>query len=187
MYMEKKMSLFNLFPIQGHLRRQVCDQRQRLYRIAWSWCQDNDRALDLAQETITRALEKIDSLKEEARLEVWLTRILSNLYRDQLRRQEHHPLTGSEPHSDQDTPEEALDRIQLIRQTQAAVMTLSNDHRQVLTLVDIADFSYADAARILDLPVGTIMSRLARARTALRQKLEPHIETTNVVELRRRK
>ncbi len=87
-------TLFGKFGRQRKLREQICAERERLYRIAWSWCHDSHQADDLVQETQARALAKIDSLREESRLQVWLTQILANLYRDQFRRVQ--PDTGLE-------------------------------------------------------------------------------------------
>ncbi len=185
--MSDKIHFLDRFGRQGKLRQAICGQQTRLYRIAWSWCHDSERARDLTQETLTRALEKLDSLQEEDRLEVWLTRILANLFRDQLKRME--PLTGYEVEQIRDpaTQEQIFERNQLIDRTHDAVRSLSDNHRQVVTLVDIAEFSYVETAQILNLPVGTVMSRLARARGALKTELERQQGRKSVVlPLRRR-
>ena len=59
------------------LRSQICAERDRLYRIAWSWCHDSHQADDLAQETLARALARIDGLREEGRLQIWLTQVVN--------------------------------------------------------------------------------------------------------------
>ena len=185
---ETNPTLLGGFGRKRKLNKQICAERDRLYRIAWSWCHDSFTADDLVQETLTRALSKIDSLREESRLQVWLTQIMANLFRDQFRR--ITPDTGLE--SDQlpasDDPEQAANRNQLVRRTREAVARLGEDQRQVLTLVDLAGFSYADTAAILDVPVGTIMSRLSRARRRMREMLEQQgIGHADVVPLRRPK
>lgn len=168
---QKSNSLFHKLGRNRRLRHEICAQRQRLYRIAWSWSHDQHLAEDLVQETMTKALTRLDSLREEARLAVWLTRIMANLFRDHFRK--HREETGQdlEPVSEE-TPEEAVDRSQLVQRTRAAIDTLNDDHRQIITLVDLSGFSYADTAQILDVPVGTVMSRLSRARKRLRETLE---------------
>lgn len=183
---EKNGMLLGAFRRRRKLRGQICAERDRLYRIAWSWCHDSYQADDLAQETIARALAKIDGLREEARLQVWLTQILANLYRDQFRR--IRPETGldSDTLPTQDDPEQNADRSQLIARTRRAIDCLKDDQRQVLTLVDIAEFSYADTAIILSVPVGTVMSRLSRARARMREILEQQgIGRAEVVALRK--
>jgi RNA polymerase sigma-70 factor (ECF subfamily) len=185
---ENKGKLFVNFGRQRKLRAQICAQRDRLYRIAWSWCHDSHQADDLVQETLARALAKLDSLREESRLQVWLTQILANLYRDQFRRVQ--PETGLETDLLPGTgdPEDTTDRSQLIVRTREAIEQLKYDQRQVLTLVDIAEFSYADTASILSVPVGTVMSRLSRARQRMREILEQQgIGRAEVIPLRRPK
>ncbi|MFM1892008.1 MAG: hypothetical protein RLZ44_1085 [Pseudomonadota bacterium] len=188
--MKRKIAklLDDLLP--GHrLRHRVAEARPRLYRIAWSWCHDSALADDLAQETLTRALAALDELRDPQRLDVWLTRILVNVFRDQQRRTT--PETGWEGElaSEADSPDQAVLRQDLVTRTRAAIARLGEDQRQVLTLVDLADFSYADAARALDVPVGTVMSRLARARLRLRELLEADLIPSaerRVVPLRKR-
>lgn len=174
------------FGRRRRLRSQICAERDRLYRLAWSWCHDSHQADDLVQETLARALVKIDSLREENRLQVWLTRILANLHRDHYRRSRTDVDLGSADLRAEDDPEHAADRSLLLLRTRQAIEMLNDSQRQVLTLVDIADFSYADTASILDVPVGTVMSRLSRARASLRETLEQQgIGHADVIPLRR--
>ncbi len=185
---DSNSSLFSRFGRQRELRSRICAERDRLYRIAWSWCHDSHLADDLVQETQARALAKLGSLRDAGRLQVWLTQILANLYRDQFRRIQ--PETGLETDMLPATgdPEDNTDRGQLILRTRRAIESLKEDQRQVLTLVDIAEFSYADTATILGVPVGTVMSRLSRARQRMREILEQQgIGRAEVVPLRRPK
>lgn len=183
---EGKRNPFSGFGRRRRLQRQICAERDRLYRIAWSWCHDNHQAEDLVQETLARALAKIDSLRDESRLRVWLTQILANLRRDLYRRVQPETGLDVETLSAADDPEQATDRGQLIIRTRRAIGLLNDDQRQVLTLVDLAEFSYADTATILDVPVGTVMSRLSRARRRMRELLEQQgIGHAEVVPLRR--
>lgn len=182
---DSKPSLFGAFGRRRELQKQICAERDRLYRIAWSWCHDSYDAEDLVQETIARALDKLDTLRDHARLQVWLTQILANLRRDRYRR--ITPETGLETDTivAGDDPESSVNRQQLARRTRHAIEKLSDDQRQVLTLVDVAEFSYADTATILDVPVGTVMSRLSRARRRMRELLEQQgIGHAEVIQLR---
>tara|TARA_Y100001935_G_C17311030_1_gene516223 strand:+ start:582 stop:923 length:342 start_codon:yes stop_codon:yes gene_type:complete len=101
---------------------------------------------------------------------------MANLYRDQFRKTKEETGIDIEPIEDEETPERAADRSQLVKRTREAIIALKEDQRQIITLVDLSGFSYADSARILDVPVGTIMSRLSRARGKLREQLEHKIE-----------
>jgi RNA polymerase sigma-70 factor (ECF subfamily) len=179
-------TLFGSFGRRRRLRSQICGERDRLYRIAWAWCHDSHLADDLVQETLARALAKLDTLREESRLQVWLTQILANLYRDQFRRPPAETGLETDALATEDDPEQAANRTQLIVRTREAIEKLKDDQRQVLTLVDVAEFSYADTATILDVPVGTVMSRLSRARRRIREILEKQgIGHADVVPLRR--
>lgn len=170
-----------------HLRSQVVAERQRLYRLAWSWCHDAVLAEDLVQETLTRALAKLDNLREESRLPVWLTRIMLNLYRDHYRKKREDTGLESDLLATEETPEQSIERSVLVQRTRQAIASLNDGHRQVVTMVDISGFSYAEAAEVLDVPVGTVMSRLSRARIKLREKLEQtDASPANVVPMRRK-
>jgi RNA polymerase sigma-70 factor (ECF subfamily) len=183
---ERKGNLFSGFGRRRKLQRQICAERDRLYRIAWSWCHDSQQADDLVQETLARALAKVDSLRDESRLQVWLTQILANLRRDLYRRTQPETGLDTETLPAADDPEHAADRSQLIIRTRRAIEMLNDDQRQVLTLVDLAEFSYADTATILNVPVGTVMSRLSRARRRMRELLEQQgVGHAEVVPLRR--
>ena len=171
--MKRKLAhlLDGLLPRQ-RLAHRVADARPRLYRIACSWCRDRHQAEDLVQDTLTRAVASLDELRDPDRLDVWLTQILVNRYRDLQRRVTPETGWDGETVCQADRPDQALLRQDLVQRTRAAIARLKEDQRQVLTLVDLGDFSYADAARALDVPVGTVMSRLARARKRLREILE---------------
>jgi len=183
---EKKPRLLSKISRDRRLRNEICAQRDRLYRLAWSWCRDPYLADDLVQEAQARALDKLDTLREETRLAVWLTRIMANLYRDQFRKTREETGMEIEPVEDEETPERTADRSQLVRRTRDAIGALKEDQRQIITLVDLSGFSYADTARILDVPVGTVMSRLSRARGKLREQLEQrNLGADKVVPLRK--
>jgi RNA polymerase sigma-70 factor (ECF subfamily) len=161
----------------GHrgLKDAVAARRERLYRLAWSWCRDPALAEDLAHDTIDRALASLEDLRDPQRLDVWLTRILVNRYRDHRRRAQ--PDTGWEDDRecpDCERPDNLVERLGLIERTQQALARLAEDQRQVITLVDLEGFSYAETARILGVPTGTVMSRLSRARQSLRRQLQDH-------------
>lgn len=179
--MESPLGGLTQFGRQRRLRQQLCEQRDRLMRIAWSWCHGTTMADDLVQETLARALAKIGSLRDEERLEVWVTRIMVNLFRDQYRRIEPELTNEFALAADDDGPERAFEREDLIRRTRRALRELNEGQRQVIALVDLSEFSYAETARILDLPIGTVMSRLWRARQALRQRLEASLDAVPAV------
>jgi RNA polymerase sigma-70 factor (ECF subfamily) len=169
-----------------HLHKQVCLERDRLYRLAWSWCHNQHQAEDLVQETQARALAKLDTLRDESRLAVWLTRIMVNLFRDHFRKtKEDTGLEVAELITEEETPEQSIDRSAMIQNTRAAIAQLPDNHRQIITLVDIAGFSYTETSQTLGIPVGTVMSRLSRARKSLHKTLVRQASTDNIIPLRK--
>lgn len=164
--MLKLFSLLN-FP----LRRRLEELRPRLYRLAYSWCHDPALADDLAQEALIKALARSDQLRDVQALEGWLFSILNNGWRDHLRaRREFADVDDLDEaiHDESPSPEQRYASRQTDRRVRLAIAGLPLGQRQVVTLVDIEECSYAEVAAILSVPVGTVMSRLARARQALR-------------------
>lgn len=156
---------------QRRLRQQVCELRPQMYRMAFAWCHDAALADDLVQEAMMKALTRLKSLQDENALKSWVFRILTNCYRDWGRRQKDTVDVDSMDLTGEDCPERQTERNRLISEVHRAMAELSTDHRQVVSLVDLEGFAYAEVSEILDVPIGTVMSRLSRARTQLRKVL----------------
>ena len=111
------------------LRQQITQQRQRLLGIAYSWCHDAMLAEDLVHETLVRALEKVDGLRDHDRFEVWVTRIMVNLYRDWHRRKS--PVVGIDfdVAAPGDDPEQDVERLHVVRRIRNAVERLGGPQR----------------------------------------------------------
>ncbi len=153
----------------------ICRQRDYLKSVAMSLCGASQAdADDLVQETLVRALARIDTLRDEDRLHPWVKRIMVNLVRDRFRRREPCTELDFEAPSRMETPEQIVERGEFFLQTRAAIQKLSPPLRQVVGLVCIADLSYTAAAEVLGVPIGTVMSRLFRARKLLKPLLEQH-------------
>ncbi len=155
-------------------RRRLEDLRPRLYRLAHSWCHDPALADDLAQETLAKALARVEQLRDGQALEGWLFSILNNCWRDHLRRRRDF----ADPEaldelvvSDAEGPEQLYASRQISQRVRGAIAGLPMGQRQTITLVDLEELGYAEVAGILGVPVGTVMSRLSRARQALRERL----------------
>ena len=128
---------------------------------------------DLVQDCIERALRRTDTLRDRQRLLGWLRSILHNLYIDELRRRRSR---GREEDIADLSDNVALsvpagDRAEF-RELIAAMATLNVEHRQILLLVGLEGLNYREIAVELDIPIGTVMSRLARAREKLRTAME---------------
>lgn len=169
------MGIERLFGRDPALRREIERSRDLLARMAYAWTHDRDLADDLAQSALEKALRNAGQLRDAARVKAWLLQILANCLRDHVRaRREHVDLDSVADFvaSDGATPEEAQASAQLARRVREAVARLPLGQRQVVTLVDLEESSYAEAGEILEIPIGTVMSRLCRARRALREELE---------------
>ena len=171
------------------LRQLIQTLRPRIYRLAWSWCHNEDLADDLTQAALERALRSLDGLREHQRVDAWLSAILANLYRDHLRSQKRiEPVEPDELHAPGTAPENWLDEHQIVLQVRKAVARLKPEHRLVLTLVDLMELSYSEVADVLDIPAGTVMSRLSRARANLKRCIDTRTadgNTDKVVPIRR--
>ena len=160
--------------IKGH--------EDRLYGFAFALTHDAILAEDLVQETLTRALGAVRVPQDAPAVRAWLFRILRNAVID-LKRRRQEPLLDDRPG---DLPPSAVDwgfADRVINQVtvRTAFVRLTHTQQEVIALVDVAGMTYAEAASTLDIPVGTVMSRLSRARTALAGE----IERGNVRPLRR--
>src|SRR6266516_3874683 len=156
----------------------------QVYRVARRLVSTREEAEDLMQETYARAFRAWRSFRPGTNLRAWLLRILTNLNIDRGRRRQRTPdtqpleegdyflynrleQTGRDTNVDEDRVVERLSQDDVV----SALSALPHDFRDVVVLVDIGDFSYADAAQILEIPIGTVMSRLHRGRRILKQEL----------------
>jgi RNA polymerase sigma-70 factor (ECF subfamily) len=171
-------------------QQEILRHRTRLFRLAYAWCGDRDTAEDLAQEALARALATTSPLKEPRALEGWLMVILNNCWRDCLRKKLAGVLEDIDDWAERleaetPSPEQNLSGRQTAISVRHAIARLPLGQRQVLTLVDMEDRSYAEVAEILGVPAGTVMSRLSRARTALKDMLSEVRPAAQAAGLRR--
>lgn len=161
--------------------RLIEDEIPRLRRYARYLARDLDRADDLVQECLARAISNIRKWQPGTNLRAWLFVILRNVHLNELRRVKRAALDGELPpnHPALGTPGNQEDYLALL-ETQAAFERLSSEHQEILVLVVIDGLQYEEAASVLDVPVGTVRSRLSRARLALKGLLDD--ETRQPVE-----
>ncbi len=146
----------------------------RLRRFARFMARDADYADDLVQECLTRAIANITSWQPGTNLRAWLFVILKNVFRNDKRRGKHEiaHLNRLENEAISYAPPQQHTHL-LLGEIQRAFLKLSEDHREVLMLIAVEGLRYEEAASILDISVGTVKSRLSRARAALRTLVEP--------------
>lgn len=145
-----------------------------LRRYALSLCRRGDLADDLVQITAERALAARDRFDPLTRIEPWLLRILRNAWIDHSRR----TISQGQTVDIHESPELSVvdgvrhtEAVLMLRQTEQAMATLPEDQREVMMLICVDELSYREAAEVVGVPIGTVMSRLARARLALAEKL----------------
>ena len=158
----------------------------QVYRVARRIVGSREEAEDLVQQTYERAFRSWQQYTPGTNLRAWLLRILTNLNIDRGRRQQRTPQTTTldgelgdyflynklestapEQNPDEDRVLERLSQDTIVE----ALADVPHDFRDVIVLVDIGEFAYADAAQILDIPIGTVMSRLHRGRRILKKNL----------------
>ncbi|GAB4453723.1 MAG: sigma-70 family RNA polymerase sigma factor [Anaerolineales bacterium] len=173
---------------QGDLdafNRLVLAYQDLAFHQAYRMMGDPDSAADAVQEAFISAYTKLSTYRGGS-FKAWLMRIVTNACYDELRRRKRRPTTPLEPLTNDDeeiesprwmtdpgeTPEDRAERMQLNHAIQECLNDLSPDFRAVVALVDVQGYDYEEASGILSAPLGTIKSRLARARARLRDCLQ---------------
>lgn len=153
----------------------VIGQLAALRRYAMSLVRNKDDAEDLVNDALVRAYERHGSFRPDGNLRRWLFAILHNTHIDRLRHRksaEQRDAIAAELFDP--IVESGQEQVVRLNQVRAAFMELPEEQRQALHLVAIEEFSYQEAADMLGIPVGTLMSRLSRARTRLRAFEDAH-------------
>ena len=155
----------------------------QVYAVARRLVGSREEAEDLMQETYARAFRNWRSFTPGTNMRAWLLRILTNLNIDRGRRQQRTPTSQPLEEGDyylynrlEESNRETMDEDRVVERLSqddvvAALADVPHDFRDVLVLVDIGQFSYQEAAQILDIPIGTVMSRLHRGRRILKRTL----------------
>jgi RNA polymerase sigma-70 factor (ECF subfamily) len=153
--------------------------QDRLYNTLLHVIGDPEEARDTVQDAFVQAFVKLHTFHGSSTFYTWLNRIAFNLAATRQRRrhfagsiEQMRERGGAEPVDQAGNPAEQLERRERCRMVRAAIAALSQDHRAVLVLREIDGFCYETIAEILNLPVGTVRSRLHRARVQLREQLK---------------
>ena len=160
----------------------VTTYENRVFSLALRSTGSEADAADITQEVFLRLWKGIGDFRGDSSLSTWLYRVCTNLCVDLARKRaaevgavslddDENLLTELPDHSDGGRPETVLEKNEVARELQACLAMLSEEHRRIVTLRDVAGMRYADIAAALDLEEGTVKSRLARARAALRKIL----------------
>lgn len=163
----------------------VITYQELIYNQAFRVMGEISAADDATQDAFITAFRKLNTYRGGS-FRAWLLRIVTNICYDELRRRKRNPTTQLEPLDDSgeeietpmwiadpsESPEESAERAELGRAIQRCIDQLPYEFRVVVSLVDIQGLDYAEVAEIVDTPLGTVKSRLARARLRLRQCLQ---------------
>lgn len=155
------------------VREELVALLPRLRRFAHGLSGQREDADDLVQEACERALSRSELWTPGTRLDSWMYRIIQNLWFDRLRSRRVRGEVVDEEVLDQQADEQAHllpERRQAVAEVSRRLQALRPEHREVLLLVCVEELSYKEAADVLQIPVGTVMSRLARARAQLQEE-----------------
>src|ERR1700677_2249570 len=156
-----------------NVREQIAALLPRLRRFARTLTRNPHDADDVVQIAIERALSRLEQWRPDARLDSWMFKIVRNAWIDELRSRGRRSRIFVGPEAGENVGEPAMDREADLLSVQAAMARLPEDQRAAVSLVLVEGLPYKDAADVLEIPVGTLTSRLARGREALQAMLGP--------------
>lgn len=149
--------------------------RDNVYRLAYRMCGNAYDADEAAQEAFVAAWRALPNFRGDAKFSTWLYRLTTNAAIDVMRREKRHQTVGDgekmELADDADSPQETVERTEQQEAVQKALATLSEEYREVLLLRYMEELDYAEIADVLQLPSGTVKSRINRAKAALKAAL----------------
>lgn len=163
--------IFNRVSRRSRIDRDIKSAYPRLWRYAYVLSGNRADADDIAQATVVRALESLDRYRDEGKMVSWLIAIAHRLWLNDLRAQKIRRGAGVHLVEDLEIPDDriATEKTVLAHEMLRRAMALPEAQRTALVLVYVEGYSYAEAATMMDIPIGTIMSRLAAARARLTQ------------------
>ena len=149
--------------------------RDNVYRLAYRMCGNAYDADEAAQEAFVAAWRALPNFRGDAKFSTWLYRLTTNAAIDVMRREKRHQTVGDgemvDLADDADSPQETVERTEQQETVQKALATLSEEYREVLLLRYMEELDYAEIAEVLQLPSGTVKSRINRAKAALKTAL----------------
>lgn len=160
----------------------IAQYQKQVFNIAYGMLSDYEDASDASQEVFVKVYRSIASFRGQSAFSTWIYRICANVCNDSLRKRQRRGITVSIENDDDDntiseipsdtpTPEENVMMNERQRAVREAINSLSDEYREIIVYSDINQLSYDEISQILKCPVGTIKSRLNRARNALKKIL----------------
>jgi RNA polymerase sigma-70 factor (ECF subfamily) len=158
---------------------QIINEMPRLKKFALKLTRNNPNADDLLQSTVLRAYEKQDLFKDGSNLFSWTSKVMYNLFvTDYRRKVKFESQYAPEPYLEKKTANVEHDDTVMMKEVGVAMKQLSDEHRDILVMITIQGLKYEEVAQQLNVPVGTVRSRLSRARNILMNLLETNDGTS---------
>lgn len=158
----------------------LINETERLNKFAWRLTNNAHDADDLVQSALLRALEKKHLFKDGTNLYSWVSKIMFNLFVSKYRRTvKFESQYDPEPYLEKQSVKPAQEVNMEMQDVEKAMNTLSEDHKDILIMVCVENMQYAEVAEKLDIPVGTVRSRLSRARDNLDKAMEQPVIANN--------
>jgi RNA polymerase sigma-70 factor (ECF subfamily) len=156
-----------------NIHAQIADLLPRLRRFARNLTRDSYDADDIVQIALERALTRLDQWRRDARLDSWMFKIVRNAWIDEVRSRGRRDKIFLSEESGADVGVDSTDKQVTLMSVHAAMLGIPEEQRLAISLVLIEGLPYREAAEVLDIPIGTLTSRLARGREALQSILGP--------------
>lgn len=169
---------------QDAFEQLVLDNQNKIYSLTFRMVNDREEAADLAQEAFVKAWQGLSSFQGESSFSTWVYRLATNVCIDYLRREKRKRQVESEISLDDEQagwaepadwsqdPQHRLEQSEMGRALERGLQALPEQQRQILVLRELSGLSYQEIAEKLQLDLGTVKSRIARARLALRKNLQ---------------
>ncbi|MDG4474593.1 RNA polymerase sigma factor [Thiovibrio frasassiensis] len=169
---------------QQAFNRLVTLYQKKIYNLALGYVKQEDEAKDLAQDIFVTVFRQIDKLKDESKFGAWLYQLALNHCRNRYQKLRRRGFFSNQSLDDPDTglhlssgttPEKEYEQQNTVRLVREAIASLAPAEKEVILLRDLQELSYEEISEILALPMGTVKSKLNRARLALKKRLKHHL------------
>lgn len=154
----------------------------QVYRFALGLSKDEENAMDLVQDTYLKAWSAFEQFKHDTNMKAWLLRIAYNTFVNEYHKKSRMELAEENQFIDdhKNPAEEVIENV-LDEDVESALKSLSEEFRAVIVMVDIGGLSYEEVADVLNCPVGTVRSRISRARALLKNKLYEYAKSRGLI------
>lgn len=153
----------------------------KIYNLAYGYVKQEDEAKDLTQDIFITVFRRISKLREDSKFVSWLYQLAINHCRNRYKKLSRRGFFSSQSIDDPDsglnlsggsTPENDLERQRTVQMVRSAIATLDESEKEIILLRDLQELSYDEISAVLEIPLGTVKSKLNRARLSLKNRLQ---------------